>query len=105
LLRIQSQPLDWTRVGLELLGRRPARENCPILLNGTPIGHTTSGTHSPTLQKPIAMGYIRPEHGQPGTEVTIDVRGRLEPARVVQLPFYRHNHVGHPGGKKTGKAR
>lgn len=100
LLRIQSQPLDWTRVGLELTGRRPARENCPILFQGQPVGHTTSGTHSPTLQKPIAMGYVRPDYSKPGTEVTIDVRGRMEPARIVQLPFYRHNHTGQPKKKK-----
>lgn len=94
LKRLQQSPLRRTRVGLELSGRRPARENCPIFFGDQPIGQTTSGTYSPTLQKPIAMGYVRPAFAEPGTEVLIDVRGRLEPARVVPLPFYRRTTKG-----------
>lgn len=94
LKRIQSEPLRRTRVGLELVGRRPARENCPLLRDGRPVGVTTSGTFSPTLDKPIAMGYIELASSAPGTEVQIDVRGRLEPARVVELPFYRRRSKG-----------
>ena len=56
---------------------------------GRPVGHVTSGSYSPTLGKPIAMGYIAPEFAQPGTELQIDIRGHVEPARVVELPFYR----------------
>jgi aminomethyltransferase len=37
------------------------------------------------------MAYVRPEHAAPGTELEIDLRGRREPARVVELPFYRRN--------------
>lgn len=88
LLKIQQQPFTRQRIGLELLGRRPAREDCPVLSGGEQIGRTTSGTYSPTLKKPIAMAYVRPAFTQLGTELSIDVRGRLEPARVVQLPFY-----------------
>jgi aminomethyltransferase len=88
LVRIQRQPLLRQRVGLELLGRRPARENCPLLAAGQEVGRTSSGTYSPTLKKPIAMGYLRPEFARPGTELSIDVRGRIEAARVVELPFY-----------------
>jgi aminomethyltransferase len=94
LKRIQDQPLQRTRIGLELTGRRPAREHCPIYLGEKLIGQTTSGTYSPTLKKPIAMGYVPPEFSQPGTEVQIDVRGRKEPARIVKLPFYRRNSKG-----------
>jgi aminomethyltransferase len=94
LKRIQNQPLERTRIGLELTGRRPAREHCPIYLGEKLIGQTTSGTYSPTLKKPIAMGYVPPEFSQPGTEVQIDVRGRKEPARIVKLPFYRRNSKG-----------
>ncbi len=94
LKRIQSEPLTRTRVGLELTGRRPAREHSPICVGGRVIGQTTSGTYSPTLKKPIAMGYVPPEFAEPGTEVQVDVRGRLEPARIVKLPFYRRNSKG-----------
>lgn len=94
LKKIQSEPLTRTRVGLELTGRRPAREHSPICVGEQVIGQTTSGTYSPTLKKPIAMGYVSPEFAEPGTEVQIDVRGRLEPARIVKLPFYHRNSKG-----------
>jgi glycine cleavage system T protein (aminomethyltransferase) len=76
------------RVGLELSGRRAAREHYPVLAGGQPIGAVTSGTFSPTLQKPIAMAYIQPRYTEPGTELAVDIRGSLEPARVTKLPFY-----------------
>ena len=89
LVQIQQRPLDFTRVALELAGRRVAREGCPILRGRVRVGEVTSGTFGPTVEKAIAMGYVRPEHAALGTELNIDVRGRLEPARVVKLPFYR----------------
>ncbi len=89
LKRLQQQPLRRTRIGLELAGRRPARQNCPILAGGKTIGQTTSGTFAPTLQKPIAMGYVLPEYARPGTDLEVEVRGRRQQARVVPLPFYR----------------
>jgi len=94
LLAIQKKPLPTQRVGLELVGRRPARENCAVLAGDQKIGRTTSGTYSPTLQKPIAMAYMNSEFAKPGTDVNIDVRGRLEPARVVPLPFYSRSMKG-----------
>ncbi len=94
LLKIQQQPQRQVRVGMELTGRRIARQGSPILADAEVIGEVTSGTFSPTLQKPIAMGYIRPDHAEPGTVVTVDVRGRMEPACLVSLPFYRRNGKG-----------
>jgi aminomethyltransferase len=94
LKRIQEQPLPLVRVGLELLGRRPAREGCTILAGSQPVGQVTSGTYSPTLRRPIAMGYVWPAWSKPDTELSVDVRGRPEPARVVALPFYRRKSKG-----------
>ncbi len=76
------------RVGLRLMGKRVPREQYPITDGQHRIGTVTSGTFSPTLQIPIAMGYVRPEHSEVGTEVCVDLRGRPEPAVVCQLPFY-----------------
>ena len=94
LKALEAEPPDKKRVGLALPGRRASRHGCPILADGRPIGEVTSGTFSPTLQKPIAMGYVCPEHARVGTELTVDVRGRHEPARVVKLPFYRRSKKG-----------
>ncbi len=88
LKRLEKAPLSMQRIGLELVGRRPAREGCFILVDNEPIGRTTSGSYAPTLDRPIAMGYVPPEFAEPGTELLIDIRGRHEPARVVPLPFY-----------------
>ena len=77
------------RVGLQLSGRRIAREGAAVLANDERIGEVTSGTFSPTLQKSIAMAYVSPAAGDPGSEVEVDIRGKRESARVVELPFYR----------------
>jgi aminomethyltransferase len=52
-------------------------------------GEVTSGTHSPTLDVGIGMGYVPAAQSEPGTKLTIDVRGRPRAARVVTKPFYR----------------
>jgi aminomethyltransferase len=75
-------------VGLEGLGRRAARQGYRVVRGGVAVGHVTSGAPSPTLGRPIAMAYVTPEVSVPGTELSVDVRGRLEPVRVVEPPFY-----------------
>jgi glycine cleavage system T protein (aminomethyltransferase) len=52
-------------------------------------GEVTSGTHSPLLDIGIGMGYVPAERAKPGTELTIDIRGRGRRARVVKKPFYK----------------
>ena len=79
------------RIGLELEGRRAAREECQVLVDGQQVGIVTSGTFSPTLQKSISMAYVQPEFKTPGTEVTIDIRGKAHSAKVVELPFYQRD--------------
>ncbi len=91
---LQSQPPDEIRIGLELSGRRLGRQGCGILSGRRKIGRITSGSYSPTLKRPIAMGYVATEFSRPGTELLVDVRGRMQPARVVKLPFYRRSRKG-----------
>jgi aminomethyltransferase len=87
LERQQNKDLP-VRVGLELEGKRPAREGCSIQWQGQTVGTVTSGTFTPTLQKSIAMGYVPPAQASLGTVVSIDIRGQLQPATVVKMPFY-----------------
>lgn len=77
------------RVGIELKDKRAARQDCPILMDGQPVGTITSGTFAPTVQRSISMGYIDPKFSEPGTSVTIDIRGKHHAGRVVTLPFYQ----------------
>jgi aminomethyltransferase len=81
----KSQPV---RVGLELDGKRVPRQGCPVVQNNEIIGEVTSGTFSPTLQRPIAMAYVQPIAQAVGTHLTVDIRGTQYPATVVPLPFY-----------------
>ena len=52
----------------------------------------TSGGYSPTLETPVAMGYVTIEHSKPGTPVNLMVRGEPHPGRVVDLPFVEHRY-------------
>ena len=79
------------RVGLELEGRRIAREGAGLFVGDTSIGEVTSGTFSPTLQKSIAMGYLDQTQSAVGTAVEVDIRGKRATATVVPLPFYRRS--------------
>lgn len=89
LERQKTEGLKRKLVGLEMEGRGIARQHYPIVVSGEPVGEITSGTPSPTLNKNIAMGYVRPELATPGTRVEIKVREQLVPALVVKLPFYK----------------
>lgn len=85
----KSKPDRPKRVGLELAGRRIAREGAAVFDGDTEIGRVTSGTFSPTLDLSIAMAYVPAAQSTLGTAVKVDVRGNREAATVVKLPFYR----------------
>jgi aminomethyltransferase len=89
LLRRRDDPSLRRRVGLELPGKRIAREGATVTAGGKEVGRVASGTFTPTLGKAIAMAYVDPAYTQPGTECAVAIRGKAEPARVVPLPFYR----------------
>lgn len=76
------------RVGLEIEGKRIAREQAAVSAGGLKIGVVTSGTFAPTLEKVIAMAYVDPAHAAPGSACEVDIRGKPSPAKVVRLPFY-----------------
>ena len=79
------------RVGIRPDGRAPAREGAEIVAaDGAPIGVVTSGGFGPSVNAPIAMGYVPRAHAAIGTPVSLMVRGRPLSARVVALPFYPH---------------
>ena len=77
-------------VGIEVTeaGAIP-RHGTPVHAAGQPVTEATSGGLSPTLGKGIALAYLPPELTAPGTELTLEIRGRPAPARVVALPFLK----------------
>jgi len=76
-------------VALILDDRGIPRHGYSLLEDGKEIGHITSGTLSPCLKKGIALGYLTPEHSQPGTKLTVAIRDMRVPAHVVRPPFVR----------------
>lgn len=76
-------------VGLVSEGRRAGRAGYAVLHGDDVVGEVTSGALSPTLGHPIAMAFVAPSAAEPGTELTLDVRGTRIPATVTALPFYR----------------
>jgi aminomethyltransferase len=89
MLRRRDDPTLPRRVGLEIEGKRIAREGAAVLRDGREVGRVTSGTFSPTLGRVIAVAYVAPDVTAAGTVLAVDVRGQPAPARVVPLPFYR----------------
>jgi aminomethyltransferase len=82
------------RVGIRPDGRAPARAQTDIVAgDGTAAGIITSGGFSPTLNAPIAMGYVRKDLAADGTALHLIVRGKNLPARVVPMPFVPHRYA------------
>jgi aminomethyltransferase len=83
------------RVGIRPDGRAPAREHTAILSpDGKDlVGEITSGGFGPTLNGPMAMGYVRSDLAEDGSKLSLMVRGKPLPATVVPLPFVPHRYV------------
>jgi len=85
----KEQGITRKLVGFELLDRGIARHGYQVVRGDRPIGVVTSGTQTPFLKKSIGMAYVPLDLATPGSELTIDVRGRASRATVVPLPFYK----------------
>lgn len=90
---------EWTsgpaemRVGLLPVGRAPLRAGAALVdANDTTVGRITSGGFSPTLQRPIAMGYLRMEHAQQHAPVYASLRGQRVMITQTPLPFVSHHY-------------
>jgi aminomethyltransferase len=81
------------RVGIRPEGRAPARAHTEIRdEGGALVGEITSGGFGPSVDGPIAMGYVTPALAAPGSRLQLMVRGKALPASVVPLPFVPHRY-------------
>ena len=92
---IKEKGTQRTRVGLLTTKRVIPRHGFNIIQDGQPGGVVTSGTLSPLLNTGIAMGYIKTELAREGGIVQIEIRERLEEAKIVKPPFYDTNRYGY----------
>ena len=82
------------RVGIKPEGRAPAREGTEILaMLGDRIGVVTSGGFGPSVNAPVAMGYVQSGYAAPGTSVNLMVRGKALTASIVPMPFFPHRYA------------
>jgi aminomethyltransferase len=96
--RIQSELANGPRrrrVGIKPDGRAPAREGTEVLaLLGDRLGVVTSGGFGPSVNAPVAMGYVAADRSEVGTPVNLMVRGKALSAAVAPLPFVPHRYAG-----------
>ncbi|WP_342359226.1 glycine cleavage system aminomethyltransferase GcvT [Terrarubrum flagellatum] len=93
--RIQRELRDKpkrTRVGFSFEGRAPAREGAEVRVNGRAVGVVTSGGFGPTVNAPVAMGYVETAFATPGAAVEIIVRDRPLAAKIAAMPFAPHRY-------------
>ncbi|KAA2234112.1 glycine cleavage system aminomethyltransferase GcvT [Salinarimonas soli] len=94
--RVQAEIKDGSarvRVGIRPEGRAPAREGATITTpDGREIGVVTSGGFGPTVNGPVAMGYVARENAAVGNEVLLIVRGKPMPAKIASMPFAPHRY-------------
>ena len=95
--RIQRELKDGPsrlRAGIKPEGRAPAREGTEIVSDsGEKLGVITSGGFGPSVNGPIAMGYVAAKFATIGTKINLMVRGKPLPATVVALPFHPHRYA------------
>ncbi len=89
LFRQKAEGIKRKLVGFEMTGRGIARHGYPIWSGDGQIGTVTSGTHAPSLGKPLGLGYVPLGLAAPGSRIEVEIRGQHIPAEVVEIPFYR----------------
>ncbi len=93
ILRQLKDGASKKRVGIQPLGKAPARAHTEIQdTNGNKIGEITSGGFGPSVNAPVAMGYVDSKFAAIGTKVNLMVRGQALPAEVAKLPFAPHRY-------------
>jgi len=90
MVKAKEAGLKRRLVGLMLPERNIARHGFAVMDKGSTIGSITSGTFSPSLQKSIAMGYVATSFAEPGSRVSVAIRGKDVPATIVKTPFIQN---------------
>ncbi len=90
LAKVKAEGLKRKLIAFELLEKGFPRQHYPIIVGGENVGEVTSGTFSPMLEKGIGAGYITADRSKIGSEIFIDIRGKLIRSEIVKPPFYKN---------------
>ena len=94
ILKQINNGVNKIRVGIKPEGRVIARERTKIFdQSNLHIGEITSGTFGPSVNGPVAMGYVENKFSKKNTKVFLEVRGKKHPANICGLPFYKKRYV------------
>lgn len=92
ILKALANGVGRKRVGLSVDGKMPVREGALLFAGADVVGEVTSGGFAPTVNAPIAMGFLAAPHSAPGTNLEAEVRGKRVPVTVTTLPFVPHHY-------------
>ncbi|MFQ6123027.1 MAG: glycine cleavage system aminomethyltransferase GcvT [Candidatus Heimdallarchaeota archaeon] len=92
--KAKTQP-ERLRVGFELIEKGIPRHGYELAHKGEKIGEVTSGTFSPILNRGIGMGYVQTKYSEPGTKLSVVIRGNLIGCKIREWPFYDKNRYGY----------
>jgi aminomethyltransferase len=89
LLKVKDEGLKRKLVPMSTDEKAFPRHGYDLTVDGKKVGTITSGTVSPVLDKPIALGYVEAKYSDEGTKINFSIRGKEIPAEVVKLPFVK----------------
>jgi aminomethyltransferase len=87
MAKAKVEGLQRKLVGFTLSEKAVARHGYPLMVKGVEVGHVTSGTFSPSLERAIGLGYVSVGNDEEGMTIHVGIRGKEVPATIVKIPF------------------
>jgi aminomethyltransferase len=89
--KAKAEGLRRKLVGFTLSEKAVARHGYPLMVKGSEVGHVTSGTFSPSLERAIGLGYVSVGNDEEGNTIHVGIRGKEVPATIVKIPFVNNS--------------
>lgn len=93
LLKQKADGVKRKLIGFELEGNAFPRQHYKMFKDGVQIGEVASGVFSPSVAKGIGTAYVQSEFAKIGTELQVEIRGKMIPAKVAETPFWKHSSI------------
>jgi len=93
LLKQKTEGLKRKLIGFELEGNAFPRQHYKVFKDGSQVGEVVSGVFSPSVSKGIGTAYVKSEFAKTGTELQVEIRGKMIPAKVAETPFWKNSSI------------